>query len=75
MGAVVRLKSSEPLCPQIATNDNRMPSSLSRDRLEADSVLSRVDRIQPRQHLSTGLIAIAALSFASIAALTIVLCA
>lgn len=75
MGAVVRLRSSGQVNPEVAVNDNSIPSSLSRDRLEADSILSQAELIQPRQNFSTNLIVIAAVSLASVAAFTVFICA
>lgn len=55
---------------QIPTNDNSAPSCMSRERLEAESVLSQTDHIRPRHGLSTGLVIICALFLMTVAAFT-----
>jgi hypothetical protein len=56
---------------EIAMNDNSKPSGLSRERLEAESVLSQIEYIRPRQGLSASLIVICALCLMTVAAFTV----
>jgi hypothetical protein len=47
-------------------NDNSPLSVMSRECVEAESILSRIDQIQPRRNLPAGLVAVATLCFATV---------
>lgn len=70
MTSVASFRSSWLVSQRVPMNDNSEPSSLSRQRLEAESVLSNIDCIRPRQGLSAGLIAICALCVMTVATFT-----
>lgn len=71
MTSVSSVKTSWLVSRDAPLNDNSAPSSLCRERLQAESVLSRSDYIRPRQSLSTGLIIICAMCLMIVAAFTL----